>query len=151
MADQRAAHCPWPCLGSKTYSTPSQRPPDRSHTLRGGCPDRRGTSTAIAWVEGQTVYSIRGGGPATFTGPPAAALHLPPASPLLHDIKHLVVGRVDGRFKSLEGEFAFADDPERPFDRIDVRIEASSVDTKLEARDEDLRSPASSTWRTSLP
>jgi polyisoprenoid-binding protein YceI len=54
-------------------------------------------------------------------------------------VKHLLVGRVDGRFNAIEGEFEVTDDPERLFDRVDVRIEAASVDTQIEARDEDLR------------
>jgi polyisoprenoid-binding protein YceI len=56
-------------------------------------------------------------------------------------VKHLVVGRVDGRFNSIQGEFVVTDDPDRPFDRIDVRADAASVDTKVEPRDDDLRSP----------
>ncbi len=39
---------------------------------------------------------------------------------------------------AIEGEFVVIDDAGRPFDRIDVRIDAASIDTKVEARDEDL-------------
>jgi polyisoprenoid-binding protein YceI len=74
--------------------------------------------------------------------PPAGAYRLDPLHTFAQfSVKHLIVGRVDGRFNSLEGEFALSDDSERPFDRIAVRVDAASVDTKVEARDEDLRSP----------
>lgn len=55
-------------------------------------------------------------------------------------VKHMIVGLVDGRFNTIEGEFVVTDDAERLFDRIDARVDAASVDTKVEARDEDLRS-----------
>ena len=46
-----------------------------------------------------------------------------------------------GGSNSIEGGFVVTDDPDRLFDRIDVSIEAASVDTTLEMRDEDQRSP----------
>lgn len=55
-------------------------------------------------------------------------------------VKHLIIGRVDGRFDTVEGAFRITDDAERLFDKIEVRVEAASVDTNLDARDEDLRS-----------
>ena len=55
-------------------------------------------------------------------------------------VRHLVVGRVDGRFDSLAGEFVVVDDADRLFEGIDVRIDAASIDTNVQARDEDLRS-----------
>lgn len=54
-------------------------------------------------------------------------------------VRHLLVGRVDGRFNTLEGGFLVIDDADRPFDEVDVRIDVASVDTKVERRDEDLR------------
>lgn len=47
---------------------------------------------------------------------------------------------MDGVFGSVAGEFQITDDAEMLLDRIHVRIEAASVDTGVEARDEDLRS-----------
>lgn len=55
-------------------------------------------------------------------------------------VKHLLVGMVDGRFNGIDGTFRVTDDVEMLFDQIEVRVDASSVDTKVEARDEDLRS-----------
>lgn len=54
-------------------------------------------------------------------------------------VRHLIVGRVDGRFNAIEGTFVVGTDFERLFDRLDVRIDAASIDTALEMRDEDLR------------
>jgi len=55
----------------------------------------------------------------------------------------MIVGLVDGRFNTIEGEFVVTADAERLFDRIEVRVDAASVDTKVEARYEDLRSDRS--------
>ena len=56
-------------------------------------------------------------------------------------VMHLVVSRVDGRFNAIEGEFVVVEESEQLFDRVSARVEAASVDTKVAARDEDLRSP----------
>src|SRR5579864_6794750 len=56
-------------------------------------------------------------------------------------VKHMIVGRVDGRFDTLSGSFAVTDDADRRFALIEVSIDAASVDTNVDARDEDLRSP----------
>lgn len=55
-------------------------------------------------------------------------------------VRHLLVGLVDGRFDKIEGEFLVTGDGEQLFDRIEVQVDASTVDTGVEARDEDLRS-----------
>jgi polyisoprenoid-binding protein YceI len=55
-------------------------------------------------------------------------------------VRHIVVGKVRGRFDSISGEFVVTSDPERLFSDAEVRIDASSIDTNVEARDEDLRS-----------
>jgi len=52
----------------------------------------------------------------------------------------MIVGLVDGRFNAIEGGFVVTGDAERLFGWIDVRVDAASVDTKVEARDDDLRS-----------
>lgn len=57
------------------------------------------------------------------------------------DVRHLVVGRVRGRFNSFDGEFTVVEDAEQLFGDVEVRFEAASVDTKVEVRDEDLRGP----------
>jgi polyisoprenoid-binding protein YceI len=56
-------------------------------------------------------------------------------------VRHLVVGRVDGRFTSFRGEFTVVDDPARSFDRFEVTFEPASLDTHVKTRDDDLRSP----------
>jgi polyisoprenoid-binding protein YceI len=38
-------------------------------------------------------------------------------------VRHMLVGRVDGRFNTIEGEFVVSADAERLFDRIDVRVD----------------------------
>lgn len=55
-------------------------------------------------------------------------------------VRHAIVGRVDGRFDTIAGSFVVTDDRSAPFDRIEVDIDAASVDTKVDARDDDLRS-----------
>lgn len=56
-------------------------------------------------------------------------------------VKHLVVGRIDGRFNAIEGGFVVTEDPDQAFDEVDVSIQAASIDTNHEVRDEDLRGP----------
>ena len=55
-------------------------------------------------------------------------------------VRHLVVGRVDGRLKSFEGQFTVVEDSARPFDRFEVTFEPASLDTHVKMRDDDLRS-----------
>jgi polyisoprenoid-binding protein YceI len=55
-------------------------------------------------------------------------------------VRHLVIGKVRGRFDSISGDFAITDDPEHLFGHVEVRIDAASIDTNVEARDDDLRS-----------
>jgi polyisoprenoid-binding protein YceI len=56
-------------------------------------------------------------------------------------VRHMLVGRVDGRFNTIAGVFVVTDDPERRFDLVDVSVDPASIDTQVDARDEDLRSP----------
>jgi polyisoprenoid-binding protein YceI len=56
-------------------------------------------------------------------------------------VRHLVVGRVDGRFTSFQGQFTVTEDPARRFDRFEMTFEPASVDTHVKMRDDDLRSP----------
>ena len=55
-------------------------------------------------------------------------------------VKHMIVGRVDGRFNTIAGTFVVSDDPDRRFDLIEVSLDAAGIDTQVEARDQDLRS-----------
>jgi len=55
-------------------------------------------------------------------------------------VRHLVVGKVCGRFDSISGDFVIGEDAEHLFGHVEVRIDAASIDTNVEARDEDLRS-----------
>lgn len=72
---------------------------------------------------------------------PAGLYRLDPVHAFaLFSVKHMVVGRVDARFNTIAGSFVVTDDPSRLFDLIEVSIDAASVDTKVDVRDEDLRS-----------
>jgi len=74
--------------------------------------------------------------------PAAGAYRIDPFhSFALFAVKHLIVGRVDGRFNAIEGSFVVTHEPERLFDRVEVNVEAASIDTNFELRDEDLRGP----------
>ena len=55
-------------------------------------------------------------------------------------VRHLVVGKVRGRFDSFEGDLTIVKDPEQLFGAFEVRFAAASVDTQVERRDRDLRS-----------
>ena|SRR5690242_12483580 len=55
-------------------------------------------------------------------------------------VRHLVVGRVDGRFTSFRGSFNVVEDAERLFDSVDASFDAASIDTHMQARDDDLKS-----------
>jgi polyisoprenoid-binding protein YceI len=59
---------------------------------------------------------------------------------LIFDVRHLVFGRVCGRFDTLKGDFEVIDDRERPFGRIALEIDAASINTNVVERDNDLRS-----------
>jgi polyisoprenoid-binding protein YceI len=48
-------------------------------------------------------------------------------------VRHAIVGRVDGRFDTIAGSFVVTDDRSAPFGRIEVDIDAASVDTKVDA------------------
>ena len=52
---------------------------------------------------------------------------------------HLMFMKVDGKFRDFEGVFEFDDDT-GTISKIDVTIQAASIDTNVEARDKDLRS-----------
>jgi polyisoprenoid-binding protein YceI len=54
--------------------------------------------------------------------------------------RHLVVGRVDGRFTAFQGQFTVGQDPARPLDHFEVTFETASLDTHVKMRDDDLRS-----------
>ncbi|MGO9790630.1 MAG: YceI family protein [Solirubrobacteraceae bacterium] len=56
-------------------------------------------------------------------------------------VRHLIVGRVDGRFTAFQGQFTVVEDPARSFDRFEVTFEPASLDTHVKMRDDDLRSP----------
>jgi len=71
--------------------------------------------------------------------PPAGTYRIDPVHTFAgFSTKHLLVGRVDGRFNSIEGTFDVTDDVERLFARIDVKIEAATIDTNVEARDDEV-------------
>ena len=73
--------------------------------------------------------------------PPAGLYRIDPVHSFAQfRVRHLVVGMVDGRFNTVEGEFSVTDDVEVRFERIEARLDASSIDTGVDARDEDLRS-----------
>lgn len=72
---------------------------------------------------------------------PRGLYHLDPVHTfVMFSVRHAIVGRVDGRFNTIAGSFIVTDEPTRPFDLIEVGIEAASIDTKVDARDDDLRS-----------
>ena len=69
--------------------------------------------------------------------PPAASYALDPVHTFAEfRVRHLIVGKVCGRFDSIGGDFDITDDPEHLFGDVEVRIAAASI----EARDKDLRS-----------
>lgn len=55
-------------------------------------------------------------------------------------VKHLVVSKVKGRFNKFEGSFDF-DDKKNEVTKVDVKIDAASIDTNDKKRDEHLSSP----------
>jgi polyisoprenoid-binding protein YceI len=80
----------------------------------------------------------------SFTGTTMLAPGLYEVDPVhsfvLFRVRHLIVGRVDGRLTSFRGKFKVVEEPERLFDRFEVTFDAVSVDTQVEMRDKDLRS-----------
>jgi polyisoprenoid-binding protein YceI len=56
-------------------------------------------------------------------------------------VRHLVVGKVRGRFDSFEGDLTIVEDPEQLFGAFEVSFATASVDTQVEMRDQDIRSP----------
>lgn len=64
----------------------------------------------------------------------------PPHSAAQFSVRHMGISTVRGTFTKLGGDIAYsASDPGKS--SIDVTIEAASVDTRVEMRDNDLRSP----------
>lgn len=55
-------------------------------------------------------------------------------------VKHLVVSNVRGTFDKYEGTFDF-DDKTNELSKVDVKIDASSINTRDKKRDDHLRSP----------
>ena len=55
-------------------------------------------------------------------------------------VRHLIVGRVNGRFTSFRGSFNVVEDAESLFESVDASFDAASIDTHVQARDNDLRS-----------
>lgn len=56
-------------------------------------------------------------------------------------VKHMMFATVRGSFRSLEGTIYLAPDDEIEESRVEARIDASSIDTGEDKRDEHLRSP----------
>ena len=54
-------------------------------------------------------------------------------------VRHMMVSKVKGRFASFTGEITIGDSPESS--SVEVTIDAASIDTREEARDNHLRSP----------
>ncbi len=72
--------------------------------------------------------------------PAPGAYKLDPAHSFVHfAAQHMVVGRVRGRFNEISGTFVAGSDPQSS--RVDVRIDAESVDTQNHLRDAELRGP----------
>ncbi len=84
-----------------------------------------------------------GEGSKSDVSPPApapGAYTLDPAHSFIHfAAQHLVVGRVRGRFDEMSGTFVAGSDPQSS--RVDVCIDAGSLDTQNDLRDADLRGP----------
>ncbi|MET0460499.1 MAG: YceI family protein [Ilumatobacteraceae bacterium] len=71
--------------------------------------------------------------------PPAGTWKIDPShSEIQFYVRHMMISKVRGRFREFEGTIEIG---ERPQDsRVDVVIEAASIDTRDRARDEHLRS-----------
>ncbi|MGH8936557.1 MAG: YceI family protein [Acidimicrobiia bacterium] len=71
--------------------------------------------------------------------PPAGKYQIDPAHSTVEFVsRHLMVAKVRGRFDQFSGVFEVADDPTRS--SVEVAIQAASVNTNQEQRDQDLRS-----------
>lgn len=55
-------------------------------------------------------------------------------------VRHLMVSNVTGKFTKVQGTVV-ADDGEYRTAKVDIRIDAASIDTGVKKRDDDLRSP----------
>src|SRR5437660_11705543 len=62
-------------------------------------------------------------------------------------VKHMMVATVRGQFDTVAGKVEI-DDADLTRCRIDVTIEAASVDTRNAKRDDICAAPISSTWRS---
>lgn len=70
----------------------------------------------------------------------AASYKIDPAHSVVgFSVKHLVVSKVKGRFNKFEGSFDF-DEKKNEVTKIDVKIDAASIDTNEKKRDEHLMS-----------
>jgi polyisoprenoid-binding protein YceI len=63
----------------------------------------------------------------------------PSHSTLGFSVRHLMVSKVRGRFASFSGRIDIGEDPAAT--AVEVRIDAASIDTRAEDRDNHLRSP----------
>jgi polyisoprenoid-binding protein YceI len=59
---------------------------------------------------------------------------------VIFSVRHLIFGKVRGRFDAIKGDFDVSDDRSTLFERFMVEIDAQSIDTQVSARDADLRS-----------
>src|SRR6478609_4250009 len=102
---------------------------DRPERLNG----RRGLMTTDRAVPRSRTF-------AGLTIPAPGAYRIDPVHTFVDfDVRHLIVGRVRGRFDSFEGEFTVVDDTEQLIGDFEARFDAASIDTKVEMRDKDLR------------
>ena len=62
-------------------------------------------------------------------------------------VRHLMVSSVRGEFEKVTGKIVY-DEADVTKSTADITIDAASVNTRVAKRDEDLRSPNSSTWRS---
>jgi polyisoprenoid-binding protein YceI len=77
---------------------------------------------------------------ATFAAQAATYKLDPVHSVMGFSVKHLVVSKVKGRFNKAEGGFNF-DEKTMEASKIDIKLEAASIDTNDKKRDEHLMSP----------
>ncbi len=72
--------------------------------------------------------------------PEAGTYEIDPAHSVVEfQVRHLGLAKVRGRFNTFSGTIEIGDDPTES--RVDVTIEAASIDTRDEQRDAHLRSP----------
>jgi polyisoprenoid-binding protein YceI len=71
----------------------------------------------------------------------AASYKLDPTHTIVgFSVKHLVVSKVKGRFNKFDGSFDF-DDKKNEVNKVEVKVDATSIDTNDKKRDEHLGSP----------